>query len=179
MDLWLLAPWSWGGLPWSTEPLKGQVLRAGPKCQPCSSALLLKAGCVFWVCDEPPWPLGVSVPGNSENPCLPSSVWRSATLTPRAGLAALCRECQLSLRAHSLQSDPSPGRGLLLRTFLPNGGLSSVQSSLSLGSNSLLFRSLWSPQTQMPASSPSDLVVLAWPCCLYLRVEHFQMGEWK
>ena len=119
--------------------MRGQVLRVGPKCQPCSSALLLKAGCVFWVCDEPPRPLGVSVPGNSGNPCLPSSVLRSAALTPRAGLAALCRECQLSLRAHGFQSDPSPGRGLLLRTFLPDGGLNSVQFSLSLVSDSLLF----------------------------------------
>lgn len=119
-------------LPGCAEPLRGQVLRAGPKCQPCSSALLLKAGCVFWVCDEPPRPLGVSIPGNSGNPCLPSSVLRSAALTSRAGLAALCRECQLSLRAHGFQSDPTPSRGLLLRTFLPDGGLVN------------LFRSLWS-----------------------------------
>lgn len=49
-------------LPGCAEPLRGQVLRAGPKCQPCSSALLLRAGCVFWVCDEPPRPLGVVFP---------------------------------------------------------------------------------------------------------------------
>lgn len=111
--------------PGRAEPLRGQVLRVGPKCQPCSTALLLKAGCVFWVCDEPPQPLGVSIPGNSGNPCLPSSDSRS-----RPG--ALCRERQLSLRAHSFQSDSTPGRGLLLRTLLPDGGLVNP------------FRSLWS-----------------------------------
>lgn len=127
---------------------RGAGSEGGPQMSALQQCLLLKAGCVFWVCDEP---LALSVFPSLEQ-------WKS--LSPqlcftqrrsdfRAGLEVPLQEClRLSLRAHGFQSDPTPSRGLLLRTFLPDGGLVN------------LFRSLWSLTAQTPASSPSDL--LSW-----------------